>query len=562
MTKELLKQAQQKHRQGELTEALALYQQFLADNPKNADVLHQIGIVYAQLENYAEAVHYIDAALEQEQNAAYFNSKGNLLLRVQDYESALNAYRKAIKLNSRYEIAHNNLGRCLYFQEKLVAAQKAYERALEINPNFGDAYYNLGILLTKLGKLPEALFNLQKALTFSSRQAPIYGQIAQIYLQQADYPAAIEFLQKRLNNQPTHVDSLHYLGMAFLVQNELDFAIDSFEKILLITHKHPQCYEHLATAYYKLDDKEKALTYFLRQLEILPTANAYFNIGVLLSDQGRRREAIDYFKQAIQYDPMHLAAYLNLGVEYLKSENLTEAEHYYEQAARINPDDAEIQHILMALTQKKIPEKAPAEYLKNLFNQYASYYDKHLTESLRYRVPQLLHQSIYSHTKIEEAKWVTLDLGCGTGLCGELFKEFSHRLIGIDISPEMVNIAKEKNIYDELVVADIDQALDQYKDLDLVLAADVFAYMGELDSIFAKVSQRLNPGGLFAFSVEQTEKIPYELQPSIRYAHSREYLENLIAKHGFETIQFQTTHLRMQKEKPVEGFIILVKKQQ
>ncbi len=328
----------------------------------------------------------------------------------------------------------------------------------------------------------------------------------------------------------------------------------------MLTHKHPQCYEHLATAYFQINDKEKALTYFLRQLEVKPTANAYFNIGVLLTEKNRRREAIEYFKQAVHIEPLHLPAYLNLGVEYLKAENLTEAQYYYEQAARINPGDLEIQHILMALTQQKIPEKAPAEYLKNLFNQYASYYDKHLTESLRYRVPQQLHQMIYQHTKIEEAKWTTMDLGCGTGLCGELFKEFSKQLIGVDISPEMINSAKEKNIYDELIVADIEDALERYTELDLILAGDVFAYLGDLETIFAKARQKLKTGGLFAFSVEKTEKQPYELQASIRYAHSRPYLENLIAKHNFETIQFQTTALRLQKEQPVEGFIVLIKK--
>ncbi len=221
MTKEqLIQQAQQKQRRSEFAEALSLYQQALNIDPKNPDLLHQIGVIYAQLENYAEAIRYIDLALEQEQNASYYNSKGNLQLRFKDYEGAMAAYRKAIKFNARYEIAHNNLGRCLYFQEKYVAAQKAYEKALEINPNFGDAYYNLGILLTKLGQLPAALQALQKALSFSKQPAPIYGQIAQIYLQQADYPLAIEFLEKRLHLQPHHIDSLHYLGMVHLVRKD------------------------------------------------------------------------------------------------------------------------------------------------------------------------------------------------------------------------------------------------------------------------------------------------------------------------------------------------------
>jgi Flp pilus assembly protein TadD len=110
MTKDLLKQAQQLHRQGDLKQALSLYQQVLSTDSKNADLLHQIGIIYAQLEQYPEALLHIDAALAEQPSAGFYNSKGNVLLRLKAYDDALTAYRKAIKLNARYEIENNNIG--------------------------------------------------------------------------------------------------------------------------------------------------------------------------------------------------------------------------------------------------------------------------------------------------------------------------------------------------------------------------------------------------------------------------------------------------------------------
>ena len=194
-----------------------------------------------------------------------------------------------------------------------------------------------------------------------------------------------------------------------------------------------------------------------------------------------------------------------------------------------------------------------------MFDQYASYYDKHLTESLKYRVPQRLHEEIYQIIKDEnKIEWFTLDLGCGTGLCGELFKEFSTRLIGIDISQEMVSAAQTKNIYDQLLVADIEHGLKEYREVDLILAADVFTYIGELNGIFSEVKRALKKTGLFAFSVEKTDKIPFELQPTIRYAHSRAYLESLIEKHQFKIIKFDETVLRMQKDAPIHGYLVIL----
>lgn len=556
-----MKKARELQLQGDLAAALAAYQQLLVTEPDNADILHQIGILYAQQGDYTHSLEYLDQALRyQPRFAPLYNSKGNVLLRQGNAQAAMNEYKQAVKIDPHYAIAYNNLGRCHYLQDKLIAAQKSYAKAIEINPNFGDAYYNQGVLLLKTGELESAQASLEKALTLNPSNAAIYGQLAQIYLQKAQYPEAIDYLQKRLIAQPEHIDSWHYLGVAHLTLNQLEDAVHCFEKVLQLTHQHPECYEHLAIAYLKLDDKEKALTYFLRQLEIQPTATAYYNIGVLLIEKNQHRDAIEYLKQAVALEPLHLAAHLNLGVLYLKLQQQDQALQHYQQAAVIKPDDPEIQHILMALTQHETPEKAPAEYLQNLFDQYASYYDKHLTESLRYRVPQQLHAAVYQETRVEQPEWVILDLGCGTGLCGELFKEFASRLIGIDISAEMVNAAKEKNIYDELKVADIEAALDDYSNIDLVLAADVFTYIGELTTIFAKINQALKPGGYFAFSVEKTAKFPFELQPSIRYAHSQEYLQALIQQNSFQTIRFDTIQLRTQKEVPVMGYLVFLRK--
>lgn len=562
MKKELLKRAEELQKNGDLVSAIDIYQQLLTENPNEVDILHRLGILFAQQHKYQDALDYLNQAIQyQPRSAPFHNSKGNILLRQGALKAGEEEYRQAIKSDPRYAIAHNNLGRCFYLQEKLIAARKSYAKAIQLNPRFGDAYYNQGVLLLKLGEYSLAMESLQKALTYTPKNPAIDGQIAQIYLQESNYAEAIKHLQKRLAYQPEHVESLHYLGIAYLATEQNAAAITCFEKILQLTYRHPQCYEHLATAYLKQKDNEKALTYYLRQLEVQATAFSYYNIGVLLIEKGRRQDAIEYLKQVLSLEPNHLPAHLNLGVEYLKLQQLQQARYHYEQATKIKPDDPEIEYILHALTQNQVPDRAPAEYLQNLFNQYASYYDKHLTEHLHYRVPQLLHTAVWNETKIEQPGWNILDLGCGTGLCGELFKEFAEKLIGIDISSEMVSAAKSKNIYDELKIADIEKALSEYQEIDLILAADVFTYIGDLSNIFIHCHYCLKPKGLFAFSVEKSEKTTYELQPSIRYAHSRQYIESIAKISHFNILRFDNIQLRMQKDEPVNGYLVILRKE-
>ena len=53
----------------------------------------------------------------------------------------------------------------------------------------------------------------------------------------------------------------------------------------------------------------------------------------------------------------------------------------------------------------------------------------------------------------------TIDLGCGTGISGSAFKEYTDYIVGVDISNEMISIARKKNIYDELILGEINDAI-------------------------------------------------------------------------------------------------------
>jgi len=378
-------------------------------------------------------------------------------------------------------------------------------------------------------------------------------------LHQGDYSHAIKYYEKRIELQPNHAETYHSLGEAFLHENKLHEAITAFEQTIALNPKHPECNHHLANAILLNDDAEKALHYFFRQLEINPLPESYYNIGVILLQKQRHKEALEYLLHAADVDPSYLPVHLNLGALYLKLNQIGKAIESYQQALILKPNDPEIKHIITALSQSDTPETAPSEYIEHLFDQYALYYDKHLTEVLNYQAPQLIKHALKEEIGASRAEWTILDLGCGTGLTGAELKPFAKKLIGIDIAAQMIHSAKEKKIYDELFVMDVEKALQKFTHNDLIVAADVFTYIGNLDSIFSAVKAALNTNGLFMFTVERTETTPYLLQQSIRYAHSRIYIESLIEKHQFKIVRFDNIILRQQQRKPIEGFLVGVK---
>jgi predicted TPR repeat methyltransferase len=160
-----------------------------------------------------------------------------------------------------------------------------------------------------------------------------------------------------------------------------------------------------------------------------------------------------------------------------------------------------------------------------------------------------------------------LDIGCGTGLCGRALRAHAARIDGVDLSPTMVAAARRCGAYTELTQADVAEHLQGTASRhDLVLSADVFIYIGDLDAVFTGVRRVLQPQGLFVCSVEtlDDDTAPgtargYVLRASLRYAHRQDYLRQLAADHGMAVVDWQPFVVREEQRLPVAGAVVTVR---
>ena len=151
-----------------------------------------------------------------------------------------------------------------------------------------------------------------------------------------------------------------------------------------------------------------------------------------------------------------------------------------------------------------------------------------------------------------------LDLGCGTGLCGPLLGPLTDRLEGVDLSPTMLERAHAGGTYDALVQSDLVTHLrGTAQRHDLVVAADVFIYVGDLMAVLVGVRRVLDAGGLFVFSIESTDAAAgMVLLPSLRYAHSERYVRMCAQAHGFVVVEVRPTVLREEQQRPIDAMIV------
>ncbi|MCK4607918.1 MAG: tetratricopeptide repeat protein, partial [Gammaproteobacteria bacterium] len=494
-----LQTALQLHQTGEALQAEKLYREILQIEPDHADVLHFLGILKAQQSNFETAKELLTKAVKLEpESASFHNSLANTLKNIGQLKQAISHYKIALKLEPNYATAYNNLANIFLIQQNLTKAKTYYLKALENNPEYIDANYNVAIILRKQNKDNEALECLDKILALKNNHAAAHNQKAEIKHQQGEFELALHHYKECLKLDPLNPELFHNIGAIFIEQG----------------------------------NPTAALKYYLRLLQIAPDFDIYYNLGVIYMYQGRPSDAILYFKKALQQNPDHFATHSNLGAIYLKAEDYNNAILHYKIALKLEPKNSEITYILNAITEEQTPAAAPKEYIKNLFDQYAPNFDQHLTAMLDYKAPELLYDAVAKNKDEITATWKVLDLGCGTGLAGAKFRPLAKQLIGVDLSEKMIAVAREKNIYDVLHVADIEKILRQYHNLDLIIAADTLVYIGKLDKIFALCKRALKNSGIFAFTIEATDKYPYTLQKSARFAHHQQYIEELATQNG------------------------------
>ena len=212
-------------------------------------------------------------------------------------------------------------------------------------------------------------------------------------------------------------------------------------------------------------------------------------------------------------------------------------------------------YYLASVRDGDAPTTPPRRYVEALFDDYAADFQSHVVEELGYRGFEVLLKPLLDTGKRYRH---VLDLGCGTGLCGPLIAPQADIIDGVDVSSAMLEEARKLGVYRELIHADLGEFLAATAlRPDLILAADVFIYVGDLAAVFRSVRRILEPGGCLAFTVELArEGQDIQLLPSLRYAHSEAYIRRLADEARFTSVRISEAPIRHDQTTPIMGLYI------
>jgi predicted TPR repeat methyltransferase len=428
-------------------------------------------------------------------------------------------------------------------------------------------------LAMREGRLDVAQQELDYAIAEAPEHAGLRKLRAELRRSLGDCLGAASDAAEAVMLDPRDAVAKALLGVLMIDLQRFDDAVACLREAVASQPANPAFREGLAAALDSAGDSEAALATLIDGIAYAPAHIGLRNAAVLQCV--RRRD----FANAVELaEQARIAGVMDACLFGLKGHALStlgrheEAAAAYAEALNLGPEDQYVRHLVAAAGTVPGADRAPAEYLRVVFDGYADRFESHLI-SLGYRVPGLIHTALLDHAAIAAGETVgpVLDLGCGTGLLAVVLSDLNLApLVGVDISSAMLAQAEAKQLYAELHEADVvDFLRDDDRSWPLILAADMLCYFGTLDELLAVVRARLAPGGWFVFSSEllQADRQgviagngDWSLGRQGRYAHAETYLTRAAVAAGFAVHSATAAILRREADAPVDGLILVLER--
>lgn len=361
-------------------------------------------------------------------------------------------------------------------------------------------------------------------------------------------------------------DALIATGQAHAERGELAAAEATYREALAIAPDHLAAMSLLGFLLVDRGDVDGAIDLLERARDAAPGfAPVQLALGAAYADAGLDALAVTAMETAVKLETTSTVPLERLAKLHIRARRTREAIGCLRRILRREPTHAEARFLLAGLTGERSAagvEAAPSTWIADLFDTYAPTFEQHLVEGLQYSVPASLAALVAGLGATPDRSWRVVDLGCGTGLAGAAFVGHARELIGVDLAPRMVARSRQRGIYSALYCEELTATLARVSDVDLVIAADVFIYVGVLDATFAACARALRPGGLLAFSVERSTADDVVLQATLRYAHRDAYIRGLASAHGFSVEREEPAVLRVDDGEPSHGLLYIVRRDQ
>ena len=544
--------------------AIGCFDKAIAVDPEtNASTYYNKATSLQRLQRYEAAIASYDhvITLESDLVADAHYGRAAALLELKDYTAAIDSFDKAIALGTSLAAeAQYARGMALYHLKRWDAALSGFDRVVALNPDHATVHFSRGVVLSILRRWDAALNSFGRAIELTPDHAEAFAYRAGALKELGRLEEALESCERALSLNPYCAEAFSSRSAILTALTEWESALTNADRAIALKPDYGQAHFFRSIALAKLKQPEAALVSIDRAIDLMPDyADAHFNRGLIVRPDDNDA-ALKSFAKALECDPRFTKAYENLGSVLNSLGRSDQAAGVYRKWLEREPTNPIARHMYAAASGDNVPERCAVPYVISMFDEFANSFDA-ILEGLGYVAPQLLVDALARRVAIGKGCLDILDAGCGTGLCGRLLRATARVLVGVDLSPRMLAKARARNVYDELFEADLGVFMESSpRRFDVVNCADTLIYIGALAQVMAAARRCLRPRGVFAFTVEalpEGTSSPFRLTPQGRYAHSRSYLEEILASTGFSEVECRFIDLRKEDNVNVRGYLFV-----
>ncbi len=347
-------------KEGKFDEALQYYMKSESLDPSNINTRINIGTLYQQKEDYRTAIKMYESVLIVEPNNVNAN-----LYRAQCYEKigenkiAQDGFKKVLALDPDNDFIK---GQMVENVKKTLTPQQFVEYVTLNFPNSNPAgfMYDYAIELHKENKLDNAIYMYNEAIKSSDGKNPeMYVNLSLAQAQKNDYTGAIATLQSVQNQFPKDKN------ISETLKNIQSMKIDS------------QMAQ--ASAFYNEKDYKNAITAYLSVNP--PTVDSMLGIATSYQELGDTKNAIEYYKKALELKPIDSDIAYYIGALYGELEDYDNAKIYLNKAVTFNKNNTQASQYLASIEEMN---------KSNLLNEAIALYDESKTDESLVKFNQLL----------------------------------------------------------------------------------------------------------------------------------------------------------------------------
>lgn len=476
---------------------------------------------------------------------------------------AITHLTRAIAITPGQPPLHLAMARALELTGDLAEACLHHRTVLDLLPSHAEAHARLGHLLGRLGRLDEAIVHCRQAVAADPAHAEAWNMLGTLLHQARQPEQAAQALRQALQLRPSWPAALNNYGLALLTLGQADSAAIVLQGAVELRPDHAGAHVNLAAAHRQSHRLEPARHHADIAVKLAPRdGDAWVELGLVRQAQGHAEGAAAAFERASTLMPDQVKPWFCLAEACRALGDAERAARAYRHCLTLDGDDHHGAGLGLALTLGQSPGRAPQAFIRQMYDDYADRFDTALQEGLSYRGPQVLGAAL-AEVLGATGGLTVLDAGCGTGLAAPVLRPFATRLDGVDLSGAMIERARAKGGYDTLSQGDLVDFLNTHPETyDLIVAADVLIYLGDLAPVLAAARHALKAAaGTVAFTLETAEDCPsYVLGAKGRYAHGPDYIRHQADMAGFAVSRLEPATIRQEAGQDVPSLLVVLTK--